>query len=190
MTAATQDLLTPFRMDRKRYYDLLVAGVFGPDDRIELLNGQLVKKMVIGNRHNQCVNRLNMHFAALGAQRLVVQVQGPVQADEYNEPEPDVALLRPDDERDLSDHARPEDVLLLVEVAESSLLRDRNIKIPLYARAGIAEAWLVDLISNAVFVHRDPADGVYGSIQRYTGSDTLAPLAFPEHRVSVDALLR
>lgn len=190
MSALGQELLTPFRIDRTRYYQMIDAGALGPDDKLELLDGQLVKKMTIGNRHRSCVNRLTMHFAQLGADRLTVQAQGPIQIDAYNEPEPDITLIRPEHARDGSDHATARDIFLVVEVADSSILRDRNVKLPLYARAGVAEFWLVDLNSSAVYVHRDPSGDAYGDVHRRSGSDLVAPLAFPEHAISVESLLR
>jgi Uma2 family endonuclease len=98
--------------------------------------------------------------------------------------------IRPESKRGMSDQPRPRDALLVVEVADTSLLRDRNVKPPLYAQVAIPELWLLDLNTNAAFVHRDPADGVYGPVQRYTGDDTLAPLAFPDHRIAVADLMR
>lgn len=188
--SALQSQMPVFRIDRKRYYEMIDSGALGPDDKLELLDGQLVKKMTIGRRHALCIDRLNMHFAQLGGELATVRVQSPVQIDNHNEPEPDVALLRPESQRDLSDQPRPQDVFLIVEVADSSLLRDRNVKVPLYAKVGIPECWLVDLNTDAVFVHRDPAGDAYGSVQRHTGEDRLAPLAFPNHAITVAQLLR
>jgi Uma2 family endonuclease len=189
MTAISNQM-PPFIIDRKRYYEWIDSGALGPEDHIELLGGQLVPKMPIGKRHTVCVNRLNMHFAKLGAEQVTVAVHNPVQIDDYNEPEPDVALLKPEAQRDLSDHPRPQDVLLVIEVADTSLLRDRNVKLPLYARVGVPEVWIIDLNSNAVFVHREPAEGDYGLIKRHVAADELAAIAFPAHKITVSALLQ
>src|SRR5437868_12357745 len=127
------------------YYKMAAAGVFSEDDRVELIEGEIVEMNPIGSRHAACVGRLTKLLERLTGDRAIVWVQNPVQVSDYSEPLPDVALLNPRD--DFYSQATPQatDVLLIIEVAESSLEYDRSIKLPLYARSGIVEVWLVNL---------------------------------------------
>ena len=168
---------------------MVESGVLRPEDRVELLNGEVVDMSPIGRRHAGMVRRLLAHFAPLADGRAVVGVQDPVALDEWNVPQPDVwlAKFRSDFYTETS-HPMPADLLLVVEVADTSLLKDRRIKIPLYAAAGVREVWLVDLTSNSLHVFRDPAAGEYRDIREWKRGETTASLAFPELRLSVDEL--
>ncbi len=162
------------------------AGVFGEDERLELLGGEIVAMSPIGPRHAWCVKRLNRIFAALG-ERVVVSVQDPIRLDEWADPQPDLALLRPgiSEQR----HPRPADVLLVVEVASSSVADDRDIKAPLYARARIDELWLVDLVADRLAVYRDPSPTGYRTIRVCGRSEQVSPLFAPDVMIDVDAIL-
>jgi len=162
------------------------AGVFGDDERLELLGGEIVAMSPIGPRHAWCVKRLNRIFAALG-ERVVVSVQDPIRLDEWADPQPDLALLRPgiSEQR----HPRPADVLLVVEVASSSVADDRDIKAPLYARARIDELWLVDLVADRLAVYRDPSPTGYRTIRVCGRGEQVSPLFAPDVMIDVDAIL-
>lgn len=153
------------------------AGILRPDDRVELIDGEIFEMSSIGPSHAGCVNRLNRLFSTMCGEACIVHVQNPVQLDPYSQPEPDLALLRPRSDFYSARHPIPEDVMLLVEVADASLAWDRGIKVPLYARAGIAETWVVDLPVGVIHRHRDPADGTYRSAATLTGDD---PLPLPD----------
>ncbi len=182
------------RVSRRRftvdeYRRMLESGILAEDDRVELINGEIVEMAPIGSRHAACVRRLNNLFSRQVGDRAVVGVQDPVRLDEYSEPQPDLTLLRPRPDYYAGGHPGPEDVLLVVEVAETSAEYDRQIKVPLYARAGIREVWLVDLAASAVEVYREPTPEGYRQVRRFGRGETLSPAALPEITVAVDDLL-
>jgi len=175
---------------RDEYYALAEAGILKPEDRVELIEGEIYRMAPIGNPHAGCVNRLVSGFAPLiAAHRAVLSPQNPVNLTDISEPQPDVTLLRPREDFYGDGHPTPDDVLLLIEVADSSIGFDRHTKIPLYARCGIPEAWLVDLIHNTVEINRDPARDGYRSVQRFRRGDRIAPLAFPDFEIAVESIL-
>ncbi len=165
------------------------AGVLTEDDRVELLAGEIVEMAPISSYHAACVNRLNALFGSRLGQRAIVHVQNPIILDDRSEPEPDLALLRPREDYYTESHPRPEDMLLVVEVAYTTLEFDRGTKIPLYARSGVAEAWLVDLNEGCIYVYRHPRAQGYRDVQTYRRGDVLAADAFPDVTFSVDEIL-
>lgn len=167
----------------EEYHRMAETGILRPDDRVELINGEVLEMSPIGSRHMACLNNLNRAFVlGLGA-RAVVSPQNPVQIPLYSEPEPDLAVLRARSYKASAPTA--EDVLLLVEVAETSLRFDRTVKLALYARAGIPEYWLADANAETITVYRQPADETYTEA-RVVGIDgTLSPLAFPDLLIRV-----
>ena len=172
----------------QEYHKLGEVGILHEDDRIELLNGELVIMAPIGIRQIKAIRRLNRVLSRNYADHCIVDVKNPVWIDGHSEPQPDILLLRPEaDEREHS--PQPEDVLLLVEVAESSLHYDRNDKLAAYARNGIAEYWIVNLVRNEVIIHRDPAGAEYRSVTTARAGDRVAPLAFPETPIEVSEIL-
>ena len=119
-------------------YDRMIeAGILTKDDRVELIEGEIIKMAPINSRHAACVNRLNRLLNRKAGKVAIVSVQNPIHLGEYSEPEPDLALLRPRDDFYAQSHPKPKDMLLAVEVADSSAAKDRNLKVPLFARAGI-----------------------------------------------------
>lgn len=175
---------------RDDYYAMADAGILKPEDRVELIEGEIYQMGPIGNRHAGCVNRLVDEFAPLiAARRAVLSPQNPVNLTDISEPEPDVVLLRRREDRYSESHPTPEDVLLLIEVADSSIGFDRGTKLPLYARCGIPEAWLVDVVKRTLEVHRDPERDGYRQVQRLRDGDRIAPLAFPDFEIAVESIL-
>ncbi|MDX1532425.1 MAG: Uma2 family endonuclease [Rhodothermales bacterium] len=186
MPLAASDLLElaprerPFTVDE--YHALARAGILDEDSRVELIDGRLIVMSPIGPRHAHTVNRLNR----LLAERLYTQapplallsIQNPVRLSQLAEPEPDVALLRPNAPQDRT--PIPDDVLLVVEVAESSADYDRRVKAPRYAAAGIPELWVVLLEAAAVEVHRRPGPDGYGAVIRHEAEEDLAVEALPD----------
>jgi Uma2 family endonuclease len=140
------------------------TGLLGDDARMELLDGEVIEMSPIGSRHAGCVNRLTSMLVHAVGDRAVVAVQNPVGLDDRSEPVPDVAVLRPRDDAYSLSHPQPGDVVLLVEVADSSLAFDRGRKALAYARAGVAEVWVVDLAGETVEVMRSPRPDGYGRI--------------------------
>jgi Uma2 family endonuclease len=171
------------------YYQMAEAGILMEDDRVELLEGEVVEMTPIGRRHAACVNRLNRLFSRQVGEHAIVSIQNPVHLSEYSEPQPDLALLQPRPDFYAQAHPGTEDVLLVVEVAETSADSDRNVKVPLYARAGIPEVWLVDLAEECVEIYRKPSPRGYGEVRRAWRGERLFPQAFPEMELAVDDVL-
>ena len=137
------------------------TGILGEDARVELIDGDLIDMAPIGSRHAAMVGRLTHLFVQAASDRAIVWVQNPVFLDEHTLPQPDVALLRPRADSYSSAHPRAEDVLLIIEVAETTLAYDAQVKLPLYARAGIPEAWLIDLEHGRITRYSVPRRGAY-----------------------------
>ncbi len=163
------------------------AGILSEDDRVELIDGEIVEMTAIGSRHAECVGRLTELFFHLAANRARVRGQNPVRVGPYSEPEPDLALVRP--RSYVAAHPESEDILLTVEVADTTADTDGEIKYPLYARAGILETWLVDLQEGFIEVCRKPSAGGYREIRQHGPGEQISPEALPDCRVSVDDVL-
>src|SRR5437868_5933402 len=143
------------------YYRMGKAGVFKEDDRVELIEGEIIQMPPIGNRHSSCVLRLNRLLCPALLGRALVNIQNPVRLDERSEAVPDVLVLKPRPDDYSTGHPRPEDTLLLVEVSDSSLSYDRGRKLPLYARQGVPEVWVVELPNALISVHHGPTKDGY-----------------------------
>ena len=177
------------RLDVGAYYKMAEAGILTQNDRVELIDGEIFDMTPIGSAHAGKTNRLNRLFARAAAEGLaVVSVQSPLALDAYNQPEPDLMLLRSREDDYQDRHPTAADVLLLVEVAESSLNYDRGTKLALYARFSVPEVWIVDLLGAAVEVYREPKEGGYPVCERLT-SGALAPLLVPGAEIDVSAFL-
>ena len=180
----------PRRFTVEEYHRLAEVGVLHEDDRVELLNGVIVNMRPIGPFHGGSVNRLNRLFEQLSRARWVTSVQNPVHLGEHEEPQPDLLLLRPRDDFYISGHPRAEDVFLLIEVSDSTLLIDREDKLPIYAAAGICEVWIVNLPERVIEVYTHPAGVGYGTVRRVRPGEALAPAAFPDAEIDTAALLQ
>ena len=137
------------------YHAMAAAGILTPQDRVELIDGYLFAMSPVGIRHAACVLRLNRLFSRAVDPQAFVNVQNPVRLSNRSEPEPDLALLVPKDAYEVR-LPRPDDVLLLVEVSETTLAFDRDVKLPLYAHEGIREVWIVALEEDVVYAYRGP----------------------------------
>jgi Uma2 family endonuclease len=171
--------ITRRKLDVAEYHRMGEAGILHEDDRVELIEGELVALAPIGSPHASTVNTLTELLVAAVGQRGIVAVQNPVRLDRHTEPQPDFAVLRRHDHRYRAMNPGPEDVLLLVEVADSSLRYDRKVKLPLYAEHGVPEVWIVDLEQREIEVWRDPADGRYGTSWRAGPDASLEPALLP-----------
>lgn len=162
MPAIADDFYRRYRLSADGYERMGEAGILGEDDRVELLEGEIIDMPPIGSPHGGAVKRIaNRLVHAIAETEAIVAVQDPLRLSDFSEPEPDIALLKPRDDFYSARHPGPEDVLLLIEVAETSLRYDRDKKLPLYARAGIPECWLVDLSGKALWIYRDPGPEGY-----------------------------
>lgn len=172
------------------YHRMAEAGIFSEDDRVELIEGEIVEMAAIGNRHATCVRRLNHYFNRyVGTQEALVDVQDPVRLSNRSEPQPDLVLLRYREDFYAAGPPAPEDVLLLIEVADSSLFFDRSTKVPLYARSGVREVWVINLDADEIEVYRQSSETGYGEVRRFRKGDTLFPEALPKLVLEVASLL-
>ena len=177
------------RLTVHEYHRMADAGIFGEDDRIELIDGDLIDMAPIGQGHAAVVNRLNEAFVTACAGRAIVSVQNPVRFDQSSEPQPDFAILRRRaDFYAVGEPPGPADVLLLFEVADSSLRFDRAVKLPLYARAGIAEVWIVDLQRRLLDAYRGPVGDGYGEPATHQAGEQVALVLAPEIVVKLDLM--
>jgi Uma2 family endonuclease len=171
------------------YYRMAEVGILGPEDRVELIDGEIFEMSPIGDRHAGCVNRANHLFTSGFGNRAVVSVQNPLQLNKYTEPEPDLVVLKPRADYYASKKIRAEDAVLVVEVAETTLAFDRRAKLPRYAAAGIPEVWIEDLKSNTLLVYRDSKGSAFATSLVLRREDTVTPSAFPDVIFSVNDLL-
>lgn len=171
------------------YYRMVDAGILSVDDRVELIEGEVIKMSPIGKFHAACVKRLNERFVYLVARTATVSVHDPIRLSDFSEPQPDLALLKRRDDFYSSGHPTPEDVLLVVEVADSSIQFDRMIKMPLYARSGIPEVWLVDVARDLIEVYARPVNGRYQDFREARRGETLTLNSLPSLVVTVDDIL-
>ncbi len=162
-------------------------GVFDEDARLELIEGEVVEMPPIGPEHASVVDRFSELFVVTYRDGAIVRTQNPTIVGPRSLPQPDVALVRRADYS--KRHPSPEDVLLLVEVADTTLRYDRDRRVPFYARSGFSEVWLVDLADQSILVYREPTSKGYQQQSVYRRSDRLAPLAFPDRSLAVDDLL-
>ncbi|MGA2174865.1 MAG: Uma2 family endonuclease [Verrucomicrobiota bacterium] len=178
------------RFSVKEYYRMGETGVLRPGARVELLDGQIIDTPRISPYHGGIVRRLNRLFTPLSKDRWLLSVRNPVHLDDYSEPQPDLMLLNPAADDYTSRHPGPEDVFLLIEVSDSTLESDREVKLPAYGRAGIAEVWIVNLVNGTLEVYREPHFTGYGSSKILNAGDQASPARFPDAIVDVAELLK
>ena len=173
----------------QEYHLMSEAGIFGENDRVELIEGEILEMAAISPRHASCVKRLIGQFRQIPEQIAILDVQNPIQLTERTEPQPDVVLLQPRADYYATAHPIPSEVLLLVEVSDSTVDFDRDVKVPNYARSLIQEVWLVDLVENCLEVYRQPGPNGYSLMLKFLRGQQVTPQAFPDLEVSVDFIL-
>lgn len=171
------------------YHYMTETGILKEDDRLELIEGEIINMAAIGSHHAACVDRLNRLFVTSLGEKAIVRIQGPFTIGDFSEPEPDVLLLKPRNDFYTKAHPSPEDVLLIIEVSDTTLEYDLNFKIPLYARAGIREAWIVNLRETSVEVYSTPSKQGYKMLRKNYEGDILTVNSFPDIKIAVDELL-
>jgi Uma2 family endonuclease len=194
MAVESTQQIAPAGVERWRFtvddfYRMGEVGILPPEARVELIDGEVIKMAPIGSHHNGSVIGLDELFRENLGRRVTVSVQGPLDLGRHWNPQPDLLILKRRDDR--YRHANPTAaaVLLLIEVADTTLAYDRDTKGARYAQAGIVEYWIVDLANDRLLVHRDPRDGAYQDIQVLTREDTVQPLAFPDLSIAVAEIL-
>ncbi len=178
-----------WRFTVDEYHKMGAAGILGEDDRVELVDGKIVQMSPINISHAVCVDRLNKLLNRILPEEFTMRVQSPIFLDDINEPQPDVAVLRPGDYLNMAQHPGPADILLIIEVADSTVSSDRRQKMPRYARAGIPEAWIVNIPKGVVEVYSNPVDGKYESMQRVGRSGSITVETLPDISLRVDDFL-
>lgn len=168
---------------------LEASGFFVGKRRVELIEGELIEKMSQGDSHIGCINRLTRIFTKQLNDDFIVSVQNAFEANPYSAPEPDVMILRFRDDYYSTSKAQPDDVRLIIEVSETTIRYDRQTKMPLYARAGIDEAWIVNLPRKILEVHRSPRNGKYEIVQKMSRTETVTPLAFPDLTLKISDII-
>ena len=171
------------------YHKMIDAGVFVGNSNYELIEGEIVKKMPQGKFHIACINRLNMLFAPRLVGRAIVSIQNAIVIGDISEPEPDVALLKFREDFYATGKATAEDVLLLIEVSDSTVNYDRDVKIRVYAEAEVAEVWLVNLPRQILEVHLEPEKGKYKLVKKYEKSEIVSPSLLPEIKLKISDII-
>lgn len=165
------------------------TGILASDARVELLDGEIVEISPIGPRHNAIVDRLTDFLVRTGSGKCICRVQGSIALVGESEPEPDIVLLEYREDFYSTDLPRPHDVLLIIEVAESSRDIDLGVKLQLYAASGIREYWVVDLSTDVVHVHRDPGESGYASVSQHDRDSIIAPFTLPDLHLNIASIL-
>ena len=186
---SVMSVLTAHRFTVDEFYRMVEIGVIPPQTRVELIEGQIIDMLPIGPFHSGILNELAEIFTLAADAKWIVTVQSPLRLDEQTAPQPDLMLLRPPHSQYRHAHPTPEDVLLLIEVADSSLTYDRATKLPQYARANVAEVWIVNLPERKVEIHREPDFGAYQSTESRQPGEQITPAACPKAVISIGDLL-
>lgn len=172
------------------YHSMIEAGIFRPDERVELLAGQLIQMAAKGSPHRAAVTRIRRILEQLLGDRVLVCVQDPVQLDDYSEPEPDIAVVKPDPLDYETHHPDVSDIFWLVEVSDSTIFYDCGEKALAYSRAGIQEYWVLDLKRRRLHVFRQPKDWGYGDRTILSADAMISPISFPDCVVTIAAFLK
>lgn len=161
----------------EEYYKMAEVGILGPEDKVELINGEIIRMSPSKSEHANAIDLLGRELILSIQKRALVRIQNPININDQSEPEPDIAIVRQQEGTSYrNQHPRPEDLLLIIEVADSSLRFDREVKMPLYAAAGIPEYWIVNLQDQQVEVYKKLVRGQYSSHQ----------ILFPEDHLSLE----
>jgi Uma2 family endonuclease len=181
--------LTPRRFTAVEYYQMIDAGVFTEDERLELIDGEIVEMSPIGDPHSACVRRLIKLLSQLCSERAIVDAQDPIIAGPAYVPQPDLTLLHPRADFYSSGTPTPAECFLVIEVGDTTVEFDRQIKMPRYARGGVVELWLIDLQREVVVVYRDPVGDAYQHVQVFHRGEGIALDVAAGALVSVQSIL-
>jgi Uma2 family endonuclease len=171
------------------YYRMAEVGILSRDERVELIEGEIFRTSPFRPPHSACVRRLSYFHGTEIVKAAILSIHNPVRLDEYSEPEPDIALLVRRDDFYSHGHPAPKDVLLVIEVADTSVEYDRGVKVPLYARAGIPEVWLAILPEDHLEAYSQPIDGSYQNVRMLSRGESLSPGMLSGLTVRVEDIL-
>ena len=172
----------------EQYHKMIEFGILTEEDRVELIRGEIIEMWPIRTKNATCMDFLNQLLSSKLQDRVLITIQRPVELNHNSETQPDIVLLQPRDDLYVTAHPQPQDILLLIEVAELTVLYDRQEKIPLYAEANIAEVWLIDINEQIVEVYQQPTVIGYQHIEKFTLEQTLSIQAFPEINITVSEI--
>jgi len=173
----------------EEYQRMGEAGIFHPEARLELIEGEIIEMSPPGNPHIGCVNRATALFSARLAGKVIVSVQNAVRLSRYTEPQPDIVLARPRADYYGGKRITPEDTLLVIEISDTTLRYDRNRKMPLYAKSGVSELWIENLQEEVILVYRNPVAQTYSTSFELHHGDSISLAVFPDVVFKVDDLL-
>lgn len=189
MIAVVQDdLVRRHRLTVQDYYRMAEVGLLAPDARVELIDGEIIDMPPSGTPHAGILGRLNRLLMAMAGTRVAVRMQLPLRLDEFSEPEPDFAVLKWREDEYTAAHPTPADALLVIEVSQTSLRFDRKRKLPLYARHGIPEVWLVDLVNLRLHTFDSPQHGRYANSSTTPQPGVVALKSMPDLKVDLTRL--
>jgi Uma2 family endonuclease len=173
------------QLNSAEYYQMMESGIIREGERVELILGQIFTMAAKGTRHTLCTRKLFKQLLSLIDERADVQSQDPITLPNNSEPEPDIVIARLRSDEYINSHPAPADIILVIEVADSSIKFDRDIKAPLYAAAGINEYWIVNLIDDRLEIYRQPSNSIYTNIQIVTPPQSISLPEFPEISLNV-----
>jgi len=173
----------------KEYQKLGEMGFFHPEERVELISGNIIKMSAKGTAHTSALGRTDRLLQNLFGNLAWVRMQDPIALDDNSEPEPDIALVRIDPLDYATHHPTPSEVYLIIEVADSSLTFDREIKAKAYARSGITDYWVLNVNERQLHVFREPAENGYQSELILGENGSISPLQFPTVNIAIQAML-
>ncbi len=190
MQNTARNLYRPHPISVNDYQKMAETGILNETARVELIAGEIIDMAPIGSRHAAMVNRLMRLLVNATANAAIVSVQNPIVLGDYSEPEPDIALLKPkaNDYEDALPTAQ--DILLLIEVADSTLLYDRQIKAPLYAEFAIPELWLIDIQQSTMTIFQQPIDKNYSLELKINTAAAVTPLLLPDVKLNLQKVLK
>jgi Uma2 family endonuclease len=166
----------------EEFHQMAIAGLLDETDRVELIEGEMIDMAPIGSKHAYLVDKLAQALTRNCGSQLV-RVQNPIRMSERSEPQPDIAVVK--GRNYMEAHPTAADVLLVVEVSDSTLEYDRDIKLGLYARHGIPEVWLLDVNARQNMVYREPSEGQYRLIRKPTAAEAVSPMLVPEVAIAL-----
>jgi Uma2 family endonuclease len=171
------------------YYKMAGAGILRDDDRTELIEGEIIEMSPMGSRHAAVVSRITDLLVPLFKGKALLRPQLPLRLNNFNEPQPDIVLLKPRKDCYASEHPGPPDVFLVIEISDSSLKYDRDVKLPIYAGARVSEVWIADLVNGALHVYRNASGRRYATCLTFHAGDSLSCLEFPDVEVKAEDFL-
>jgi len=176
------------RITVDEYHRMAEVGLLAPDARVELIEGEIIDMAPIGREHSSIVDQLNRLFVRAVGDDAIVRVQGSVRLSNMSEPEPDVVLLKPRSDFYRNEFALAADTLLVIEVSDSTLRYDRDVKVPFYARHGVPEVWIVDVPNDQLLVYGSPSDGAYSRQTSVAQPGTMPMTALPGVAVDLSSV--